>query len=567
MARRHLAAAFLLPAGLLATALAPSPEHPTTPVGRQAGAEREAAPVSYVDTSKKTYDKHTLMVDGKPFFHSGVQFRYEHHKYTKGWTDAQLEPVMKMISEDGFDVVNIPIWWSQVEPEKGKFRWRDIDRYLDWSEKYGLKLELLWFGHESTGHSIKERLPEYATRDFEYVLKKDGTPLTRDGHKLLDKTDPDLLEREKYVLGRLMDHVAERDTRHTMVGAQILNEPNVANMQWGASADRSYSPTSNARWEKGGWTDAAAFRKDVLLDYLTELGRVVKASDHSVYTRVNTVGDAEPVTENEALRAKGEQTIDFFGDDPYSTDVDRLYGYGADRFWAQGGNFPMIMENFAGHPDADVHKFNAVAGNTAYNLYAATDSYAETGSSNLGLYDFDPETHEVKRKAVSHRVARLNRTLGKIATDLASRAPVERGGSTLQTFNRKAATTVDDLTKPLDGVDVTFSTDQAAQGVAVRRGPAELALTSTAEATYRIPGSFGAPRSVETGYYNADDRWVRKGKKRYSTPNGNLTVQLAPGEAVRVLTHPGKQPPSPASTRAPSGATPTAISSRRTAAR
>ncbi|MBR8640453.1 DUF4978 domain-containing protein [Streptomyces tuirus] len=499
------------------------------------GVQRAAAAdvVSYVDTSRSTYDKLVLMVDGKPFFHSGVQFRYEKHKYSFGWTDAQLKPVLQMIRDDGFTVVNIPIWWSQVETSKDTFDWTDIERYLAWCEEYDLKLELLWFGSDSTGFSLAPRFPSYVLNDYQLVLKSDGTELELKGTNLLDKTDPNLLSREKYVLGRLMSHLASADTQHTLIGVQVLNEPNVANMQWGASASRSYSTYSTDRWNSGGYTDAGKFRKDVLLDYLNQLGQVVKESDHSVYTRVNVVGDAQPVTENEALRRQGRSYIDFFGDDPYTTSNDPLYFYGTDDFWSQGKNFPMIMENFAGHTATDIHKFNAVAGNTAYNLYAALDPDSSTGSSNFGLYNFNPTTKVVTRKTVSHKVAALNRMLKKIHRDLATKSPVEAGGTNLQTFNRNATASVD-LTKPLAGVSVGYATSSNGQGIAVRRGAAEFALASTAQATFTLPASIGAVRSVETGHYDGNNTWVRAGAKTYSTASGGISVDVAAGECVRV---------------------------------
>ncbi|WP_327692471.1 DUF4978 domain-containing protein [Streptomyces sp. NBC_00459] len=491
--------------------------------------------VSYVDTSRATYDKIVLMVDGKPFFHSGVQFRYEKHKYTFGWTDAQLKPVLGMIRDDGFTVVNIPIWWSQVETSKDTFDWTEIDRYLAWCGEYGLKLELLWFGHESTGASLAPRMPAYVMNDYQYVVRPDGTRLSLNGNPLLDKTDPNLLAREKFVLGRLMTHLASADTAHTVMGIQVLNEPNVANQQGGSSLDRSYSTSSTARWNSGGYTDASKFRKDVLLDYLTQLGQVIKQSEHSVYTRVNIAGsgDTVPVAENEALRSQGTSTIDFFGKDPYSSNLDTLYNYGQDAVWAQGKNFPMIMENFGGSPAADVEKFNGIAGNTAFNLYAFLDPDAATGSSNLGLYDFNPTTKVVTRKAVSDKVARLNHVLNKIHRDLASKAPVERGGTNLQTFNRNA-TASSTTTKPLGGVNITFTTSSGAQAFGVSRGAAEFAFTSTTQATFTLPGTIGVVRSVETGRYDANDTWVKSGTKAYNTVSGDTVIALAAGECVRV---------------------------------
>ncbi|MBC9728775.1 DUF4978 domain-containing protein [Streptomyces sp. TRM68367] len=489
--------------------------------------------VSYVDTSKSTYDKLVLMVDGKPLYHSGIQFRYEKHKYTFGWTDAQLKPVLQMIRDDGFTVVNIPIWWSQVETSKDTFSWTDIDRYLAWCKEYGLKLELLWFGCDSTGFSLAPRFPPYVLNDYQLVLKSDGTKLALNGTNLLDKTDPNLLSREKYVLGRLMAHIALADTSHTLIGVQVLNEPNVAQMQWGQSSDRSYSSYSTDRWNSGGYTDAAKFRNDVLLDYLNQLGQVVKQSNHSVYTRVNVVGDARPITENEALRNQGKTFIDFFGRDPYTQSNDVLYHYGTDGFWAQGKNFPMIMENFAGTPAADVQKFNAIAGNTAFNLYAALDPDSSTGSSNHGLYNFNPTTKVVTRKAVSDKVAALNHVLNKISRDLASKSPVEAGGTNLQTFNRNATAGVT-TTKPVGGVNITYTTSSGGQAFGVRRGAAEFAFTGTGQATFTLPGTVGVVRSVETGHYDGNDNWVRAAAKTYSTVSGDIAIDLAAGECVRV---------------------------------
>ncbi|MGA5200813.1 DUF4978 domain-containing protein [Streptomyces variegatus] len=491
--------------------------------------------VSYVDTSRSTYDKIALMVDGKPFFHSGVQFRYEKHKYTFGWTDTQLKPVLGMIRDDGFNVVNIPIWWSKVETSKDVFDWTDIDRYLAWCGEFGLKLELLWFGHESTGSSLAARMPAYVMNDYQAVVRSDGTKLTLNGNPLLDKTDPNLLAREKFVLGRLMAHLASADTAHTVVGIQVLNEPNVSKQQGGQSIDRSYSTYSTDLWNSGGYTDATKFRKDVLLNYLTQLGQVIKQSDYSVYTRTNLAGSADtvPVAENEVLRAQGTATIDFFGKDPYTTGLDTLYNYGRDAVWAQGKNFPMIMENFGGTPAADVEKFNGIAGNTAFNLYAALDPDSSTGSSNYGLYDFNSTTKVVTRKAVSDKVARLNHVLNKIQRDLASKTPMERGGTNLQTFNR-GATAGTTTTKSVGGVDITFTTSNGAQAFGVRRGAAEFAFTTTTQATFTLPGTIGVVRSVETGRYDANDNWVKSGTKAYSTVSGDTVIALAAEDCVRV---------------------------------
>ena len=491
-------------------------------------------PVSYVDTSLSRYDKPVLMVDGAPFFHSGVQFRYEKHKITYGWTDAQLEPVLKMVSEDGFTVVNMSIWWSQVEPSKDTFDWTELDRYISLCTKYKLKLELLWFGHDSGGSSVGQgpRLPAYVTTDYQWVVDSTGTRVTNDGKALLDKTDPRLLAREKYVLGRVMEHVAEYDTTHALVGVQILNEPNTSKV-WGKQPGRSYSSYSTQLWNDGGYTSEAEFRKDVLLHYVTELARAVKESEHSVWTRCNVIGDAKPVAENEVLRQQGKEYLDFFGDDPYTEDQDHIYNYGMTSFFAQGRNLRMIMETYAGAGLSDVLKFNGIAGNSVFNMYAAVDPDSATGGSRHGLYNFDPTTKIVTRKDVSRRVAALNHLLKKIHRDLATRATVEAGGSTLQTFNRKATLNVD-VAKPLDGTSVRYRTSVGGQGIIAKTTPTEFVFVSTQAAQFDIPGTLLSDGKVETGYFNADDYWIETGSKPYTKTSTGIAVAVAAGDCVRV---------------------------------
>lgn len=280
---------------------------------------------------------------------------------------------------------------------------------------------------------------------------------------------------------------------------------------------------SNARWAEGGYTDAAKFRRDVLLDYLTALGRVVKDSAYSIYTRANTVGDARPVAENEVLRSRGEHTIDFIGYDPYTKDIDTFYYYGINSFWARERNFPMVMETFAGSSNAHVMKFNSIAGGSAHNLYAATDGYATTGSSDFGLYDFDPVTRAVTRKHVSYEVRDLNHTINKISRDLATKAPVEDGGAYLQTYNRAAATEYA-VTRPLADLDLRYATTNGGQGIAVERSRREFALISIdGGGTYSLPASYGTVSSVQLGRYDANDSWCGRAPSSTRPPTGPST--------------------------------------------
>jgi Domain of unknown function (DUF4978) len=509
---------------------------PGAAASRLASTAAAGSPISYVDTSMSVYDRLTLISGGRPFFHNGIQFRYDKLKYDHGWTAAQLEPVMAMIAQDGFNVVNIPIWWSMVEPSMNVFTWTDIDLLLDWCAKYGLRLEVLWFGSDSDGTSVGQgaRLPSYvANGSYQWVVYQNGTKPMSGKLALLDKTDPRLLARETYVLGRLMSHIAAYDTTNRLVGVQVLNEPNVSHVSNYLGPDRSYSSYSNALWTDGHYTDAGRFRRDVLLNYQTQLGAVIKQSGHSVYTRSNLVGDAWPIAENEALRAKGTNTIDFYGNDPYTTDDNRLLSYGTDSFWAQGKNFPMIMENYVGNQASVGQKVSAIAGGAFLNFYAAV--HPDVGSSdNEALYNYNSSTHVVSRKAATYVIADLNTALNKISTDLASRKPVGAGGKTLQVYNRTAAASATS-TQPVGSHSFTYATTAGGQAFAVRRAATEFALVSTQTGTFTLPTSIGSVTSMQTGSYNADDVWVAQGPKSYTVSGSTIVVKLAKNECVRVV--------------------------------
>jgi hypothetical protein len=530
--RKFLASAGATAAGSALVGFTAAPGAAASP---RASAAAAGSPISYVDTSESVYDKLTLMSGGRPFFHNGIQFRYDQLKYDRGWTDAQLERVMAMVAQDGFNVVNIPIWWSMVEPSKDVFTWTDIDLCIDWCAKYGLRLEVLWFGSDSDGTSVGQgaRLPSYvANGSYQWVVYQDGSRATAGGSELLDKTDPRLLARETYVLGQLMSHLAGYDTTNRLVGVQVLNEPNVSHVHNYMGPDRSYSSYSNQLWNNGHYTDADQFRRDVLLDYQTQLGAVVKQSGHSVYTRSNLVGDAWPITENEALRARGTNTIDFYGNDPYTTDLDRLYNYGTDPFLAQGKNFPMIMENYVGNLASVPQKFSAIAGGAPLNFYTAVHPFSGSDDTEA-LYNYD-SNHVVTRKAATYVIADLNTALNKISTDLASRKPIDAGGKTLQTYNRKAAASVTS-TKPVGNYSFTYATTASGLAVAVQRAATEFALVSTQTGTFTLPAGIGSVTSMQTGFYDADDVWVQQGSKSYTVSGSTVVVKLAKNECVRII--------------------------------
>ena len=61
----------------------------------------------------------------------------------EGWSEPEIEAVFKRAADDGFSTVSVPLFWSEVEPEKNHFDWRILDEYLGWCKKYGM-YEACW---------------------------------------------------------------------------------------------------------------------------------------------------------------------------------------------------------------------------------------------------------------------------------------------------------------------------------------------------------------------------------------------------------------------------------------
>lgn len=108
--------------------------------------------ISEVDTSLEGSQKYVLRVGGKPYYMTNVQVRLDLLRYSEEWSMELCEKLIAQIAADGFNTISVPVHWVEVEPERDKFDWKILDSYLKLTNKYGLKMELLWFGANSGGH-------------------------------------------------------------------------------------------------------------------------------------------------------------------------------------------------------------------------------------------------------------------------------------------------------------------------------------------------------------------------------------------------------------------------------
>ncbi len=461
--------------------------------------------ISYVDTNLDNSQKYVLRVDGKPYYMTNVQVRMDLLRHSEKWSAEAREALVAQLAADGFNTLSIPVHWYEVEPQKDTFDWTILDEYLGYMNKYNLKMEMLWFGSNSGGHTqwlsrskidpIHLRVPDYvlyASRygspgwsrsqeegftetTSEFNIRRDMTNFT------LDLGDTRLRDRETYVLSKVMAHITEwdkvNDSRHPLIGVQIGNEVRGQHV---------------------------SFDNTLINSYLSHVAGAVKNSDYVVWTRVNCVfmDVYGRVCENERLRNTSEGTnLDFIGIDTYSH-----HFITAEAFVASmrtnvpyvGKNYRMIMETNSEKPYSAQMNLAALSGNNAFDFYDAG-----------GLYEWDG--NGVRTNATHIEDVRLvNKILTGAMYDIAQNAH----GYGLFVHNWQG-----------NKSDITTSPQQisfepfypTSQGVSIIRSKKELVLMSTKGGTFVVPASFNI-LNASMGRFDENNNW----KEEREIPFQNL---------------------------------------------
>ena len=440
--------------------------------------------VSWVDTSLDKAEKYVLRIDGTPFYMTNIQVRLDKLKGYEGWDDAALETVVKRAADDGFNTLSIPVCWRDVEPEKDMFDWTVLDKYMGWCKKYGLKMELLWFSWSSGGRiqwltrnsesDIREiRVPDYVcTTDgrSEFTVRRKTDPWT------LDWYDDKLCDREQYVMGQIMEHIAVWDADngnpHTVIGVQLGNEA------------------------LGHEQDVAVER---IIDYYHRIGGAVKKSRYVVWTRLNCVSwmTESRLKANETKRAEGGTNIDFVGIDIYGTDANAVKGNMNGQLPHLGKNYTMIMEIDAKDPNTPLYQMAALAGNKAFDYYnmAIVDGNE--------LYKRGEGTELVERMQITE-VRQRNKILNLANQDIALKAH----GKSLYVYNY-AGNSVEPETG-LEGISYTPDAIRS-QALAIRHGSNEIVLLATQAGVFTLPASLKVI-SASKGHFDRNNQWIKEGK-------------------------------------------------------
>ena len=169
--------------------------------------------------------RHTLLVDGKPFFILGGQ---AHN--SSAWP-ALLPSVWTAVEVLHANTLEVPVYWEQVEPQEGRFDFSLVDTLVMQARAHQTRLVLLWFATWKNGSDhympswMKLQAATYPNCVGVHGGQIDSPSPVADATLLADKK----------AFAALMRYLKQADPAHTVIMVQVENEPGA----WGTVRDYS----------------------------------------------------------------------------------------------------------------------------------------------------------------------------------------------------------------------------------------------------------------------------------------------------------------------------------------
>lgn len=179
---------------------------------------------------KKSNSAYSLLVDGKPFTVLGAQL------WNSSAWPAILDKTWPQLRELGCNTLEAPVYWQNIEPEKGNYNFKELDYLVAGARKEGLRLILLWFGSFKNGSS--QYPPEWVlTQPDKYPRMKNSAG---EEMMVLSTVADANRDADKKAFSAMMRHIKEIDgDRHTVIMVQVENESG------SLGTDRDYSEAAN----------------------------------------------------------------------------------------------------------------------------------------------------------------------------------------------------------------------------------------------------------------------------------------------------------------------------------
>ena len=172
-----------------------------------------------------------FMVAGKPFFPLGGQARN-----SSGYNQSESETAFRAVKLLRGNMLEIPVYWEQIEPEEGRYEFSSVDSLLASAKRHGIKLLLLWFGTWKNGNM--EYVPDWVKTDperFKRVIAPSGKDVW-----VLSSHCQENLDADRRAFVALCAHLKTHDKEDSVIALQIENEPGIL------GSDRDYGADGQA---------------------------------------------------------------------------------------------------------------------------------------------------------------------------------------------------------------------------------------------------------------------------------------------------------------------------------
>lgn len=170
---------------------------------------------------------------GNPVFLTGLQC----HNSSVG--TEELEKTVQAIRLFGGNLLEAPVYWCELEPEKDHYDFEQLQSLLDLVEKEKLYLIPLWFGASKNG--MATYAPDYVKKDplrYKKAVNALGFPV--------ESLAPDceaVLERDKKAFEKMLEYIAVHDKNHHVIAVQVENEIGLVH------TDRDYSKQADILYQ------------------------------------------------------------------------------------------------------------------------------------------------------------------------------------------------------------------------------------------------------------------------------------------------------------------------------
>lgn len=181
---------------------------------------------------EKRGDATQLIVEGKPFLVLGGEL----HNSSSSSVEY-MKAVWPRLAAMHLNTVVLPVAWETIEPEEGRFDFKNVDGLLEGARASNLRLVVLWFGAwKNTYSSYAPAWVKTNSERFPRVQTSDGR-----GTERLSPFSTAVRDADARAFAKLMRHLQEADgDRHTVLMVQVENEVGVI------PESRDHSPAANA---------------------------------------------------------------------------------------------------------------------------------------------------------------------------------------------------------------------------------------------------------------------------------------------------------------------------------